>query len=466
MIRLLLGLSFLSILGCSEKSGECPSVFFGGEIVNPTSDYVVLYKNDSYVDSVKLDEGNRFAFNLQAIEEGLYHFDHSPELQYLYLQEGDSILIRLNTVEFDESLVFSGQGSEINNFLIEMFLTYEKESPFVYDYYALNPEEFKQKIDSLRNLKIASLEEMTQDNLLSEKALSIAKASIDYNNFIYKEKYPFYHKKKTDEETIHELSNGFYDYRSTLDLNRKDLAYFRPYFDFVKYHFGNLSYMSCMKSCGSAEKPGGKHLHFNKHKIKLVDSLVAETELRDMLFRNIAMDYLLKEHDSNKECQAFINKFDSLSTNDEHKEEIAHLYQGIQNLQPNYSLPDLMLLDTNNNEISLKDISKKKNTVFYFWTASQKKHFRNVSKQVRKLKKENPDLNFVGINLRNSHAQWVKMLDQHSMDKTNQYHGKNFKEVRNTMIIDGLNKCVIAKDTIIVDAFANLYASFEKQKKL
>ncbi|MEP5913204.1 MAG: transaldolase, partial [Flavobacteriaceae bacterium] len=135
MIRLLLGLSFLAILGCSEKSRDCPSVFFGGEIVNPTSDYVVLYRNDSYIDSVKLDDGNRFAFNLQAIEEGLYHFDHSPELQYLYLQEGDSILIRLNTVEFDESLVFSGQGSEINNFLVEMYLAHEKEEPLIYKLY-------------------------------------------------------------------------------------------------------------------------------------------------------------------------------------------------------------------------------------------------------------------------------------------------------------------------------------------
>ena len=62
MTRLLLSLSLLSVLACSTKSRECPSVFFGGEIVNPTSDYVVLYRNDNYIDSVKLDEGNRFAF--------------------------------------------------------------------------------------------------------------------------------------------------------------------------------------------------------------------------------------------------------------------------------------------------------------------------------------------------------------------------------------------------------------------
>ena len=37
--------------------------------------------------------------------------------------------------------------------------------------------------------------------------------------------------------------------------------------------------------------------------------------------------------------------------------------------------------------------------------------------------------------------------------------GENFKEIQMAMIIDGLNKCVIAKDTVIVDGFADLYKS-------
>ncbi|MEP5912419.1 MAG: transaldolase, partial [Flavobacteriaceae bacterium] len=321
-------------------------------------------------------------------------------------------------------------------------------------------EAFNIKIDSLKSIKVKHLEELVVDNELSERVLSMAKASIDYTSYLYKEKYPFYHKKKTGEETIHELSDEFYDYRNTINLNNAELAYFRPYFDFMKYHFGNLSYMACLKNCETPEKPFNKRLHFNKHKLKLVDSLVKETELRDMLFRNIAMDYLLKEHSSNAECKAFITKFDALSTNDDHKEEIAHLYQGIQNLQPNHNLPDLSVKDLNNNRISLKEISKEKNTVFYFWTASQKRHFRNVIKQVALLKKKHPKYNFVGINLRTSHAQWMRLVEEHQLEKDVQYWSENFKEVRNTMIIDGLNKCVIAKDTLIVDAFANLYTSF------
>ncbi len=461
MVRILLSLIVLSTFGCSNKNGECASVFFGGEIVNPTSDYVVLYRDDAYIDSVKLDDNNRFSFNLQGIDEGLYHFDHAPELQYVYLQEGDSLLARLNTVEFDESLVFSGTGSEVNNFLVEMFLAYENEEPQVYEYYPLPPEIFSKKIDSLREIKINHLNELVAESDLSERALDMAKASIDYNSYISKEKYPFYHKRKTGEETIHDLTGSFYAYRKNINLNNRDLTYFRPYFDFMKWHFGNMSYMTCLKDCGGDHEAVSDRLHFNKHKLYLVDSLVAEKEIRDILFRNIAVDYLLKEHNPSQECQAFIDKFHALSSNEEHKNEIDLLYKGIQHLQPNHPLPNFKLKDADNQEVSLKEIvGRKKNTVIYFWTASQRKHFRDVTQHVAELKKKYPQYNFVGVNLRTSYPQWKVLVEEYKLDKNNQFHGENFKEIQMAMIIDKINKCVITRDTVIVDAFADLYTSF------
>ncbi|MGN7513965.1 MAG: TlpA family protein disulfide reductase [Allomuricauda sp.] len=461
MVRFLLGLILLSsLVSCSGSPENGSSVFFGGEIVNPTSEYVVLYHNDSYVDSVKLDDNNHFAFELDGIEDGLYHFDHTPELQYVYLTKGDSLLARLNTVEFDESLVYSGKGSEINNFLIEIFLTNEKEEPLIKEYYNLAPEAFSEKIDSLHAIKVALLNELNADNQFTPKALAMAEASIDYNTYINKEKYPFYHKKETGEETIHELDEGFYGYRKNIDLNNKDLTYFRPYFDFMKWHFGNMSYMTCLENCSTNKQPVSDRLHFNKHKLTLVDSIVKQTDLRDILFRNVAMDYLLREHKPSEEATVFIDKFKSLSTNEEHQEEIDLLYKGIKNLQPNTAIPNVAVKDINNESVSLKDLTNnKKNTVFYFWTADQKSHFRNVNKHITSLEEKYPHYNFVGINLRTNFSQWKQLMDDYNLDTSKQFFGENFKELQMAMIIDGLNKCVIAKDTVVVDGFANLYTS-------
>lgn len=451
---------------CGEKSNTPQVVYFAGEIVNPTSDYVVLYKNDVVIDSAKLDKDNLFSFSIENIEEGLHHFDHAPELQYVYLEQGDSLLIRLNTIAFDESLVFSGTNEDVNNFMIEMFLNYEDEEHLIKSYYKLSPEDFSDKIDSLRNQKITELNALSVGDGLSDKAFAMAKASIDYNSYLYKEKYPFYHKNYTGENTFHQLDVAFYDYRKNLDVNDKDMVYFRPYYDFMIHHFGNLSYMACLKQCGMDSHLTKKnHLHLNRHKMTLIDSLVQEKNLRDNLFRNVTMDYLLKVHEVSEECDRFIADFQSLSENQYHKEEITNLYRGIKNLQANKEVPELLLESNSGQKTSLREIAQNNNTVFYFWTATQKRHFKNVIKHVKKLQKSHPQYNYVGINLKTSKPQWQAMVKEYELDTLNQFWGGDFERIQQSLIVDGLNKCVITEDALIVDAFANLYQSFSSNKK-
>ncbi|MBT8237645.1 MAG: transaldolase [Croceitalea sp.] len=466
MKRILLFFIAFAFLACGDKDKKTEGVFFAGEIVNPTSDYVVLYKNEIVIDSAKLDDNNRFYFALDTIDSGLHHFDHAPELQYVYLEKGDSLMVRLNTVAFDESLVFSGSNEDVNNFMIEMFLNYEDEDRLVNSYYKLAPDIFSSKIDSLRNQNLNELELLMEDGNLSKNAYAMAKASIDYNSFLFKEKYPFYHRKRTGEETLHELDPGFYNYRTGLDMNNKDLAYFRPYYDYMKYHLGNLSYMTCAVNCGmDMDNQSVNYLHLNKHKMAMIDSLVVEKELRNNLFRNVTMDYLLKMHDSSDDCDKFISDFEQLSSNESHKEEITNLYRGIKNLQAHKEIPHLLVQDVNGQETTLKNIAKNDKTVFYFWTGSQKRHFKNVSKHIARLEIDYPEYSFVGINLRTGHPQWLSMLAENKVDTKNQYWGKDFEAIQNTLIIDGLNKCLITEDSLIVDAFANLYRNFRPQKK-
>ena len=58
-------------------------------------------------------------------KNGLFNFFHPPEFQYLIINKGDSLVLRLNSLDFDESLIFSGKGSAKNNYLINVFLKHE-----------------------------------------------------------------------------------------------------------------------------------------------------------------------------------------------------------------------------------------------------------------------------------------------------------------------------------------------------
>ena len=305
-------------------------------------------------DSVKLDERNRFSFSLDSVSEGLHHFDHDPELQYVYLEGGDSLVIRLNTLYFDESLIFSGTGEEINNFLLERYLKHEDESGLIRSLYRLEPERFGKHIDSLIDTGLRAFTELEKEGTLSEKEEKIARASIVYHYNTYKEEYPFKHKRLTGQNAIGNLPENFYGYRKALERNDKDLTYLLPYYQFMINHVGNLSYMSCSEGCDIEDGVAQNPLHFNKHMLDVIDSLIEERELRDNLFRHVAFDYLLRAHDSEADNEIFIDDFHRLSDNNRHMKEIEALYEGIRNIQPNSRIPEVMVSDVNGKSVSLK----------------------------------------------------------------------------------------------------------------
>lgn len=460
MDKNLLYLFLFVLAGCSKGEKKSPNVFFAGEIVNPTSSHIVLYKGDKVIDSALLNEQNRFSFSFDSLPQGLYHFNHTPEYQYVYLQKGDSIMVRLNTIDFDESLVFSGRGSAISNFLLELFLAREDEMPLINNYYNLEASEFLKRVDSLKNRKVALLNDLQDEGEIVGDQLRVGKASIDYTYYTFKEKYPFRHKKLAHSGIMEKLPEEFYGYRSDLEFGDEELTYLRPYYNFMLNHIQNLAYMNCNKKCKVKEEIVRNQLHFNQHKLHLIDSLITAKELKDNLYRYVAFDYLLKVHDSEENNRIFIDEFHKLSKNNKHLNEIDKLYSGIASIQPNNVIPDVSVTNTAGETLSLREIAKDGKTVFYFWAADERRHFENITKRIAILTKQKPEYKYVGINMRTSEMLWKGMVEAAGLDKDLQFRSTDFKTLTESLIIYPPNKCVITEDTLIVDAFSNIYASF------
>lgn len=462
MIKNLLFLFLFTLAGCSNGEKKSPKVFFAGQIINPIDEYVVLYKGERVVDSAKLDEKNKFIFNLDSVDEGLHHFNNSRELQYVFLEKGDSLMIRLNTIDFDESLVFSGTTSsaEINNFLLELFLSNEKEENTIFkEFYGLEPLEFKNHIDSLRKEKIDNLENLTAEVQFSANALEIARASIDYTYYGYREIYPFAHKTHNGQIVLKNLPDDFYDYRKDISFKNPHLNYLRPYYEFMQAHIRNLSFSNCSAYCEIKGDEVRNQLHFNRHKLSLIDSLVKENELKDNLFRNVAFNYLLAANDTEKNIESFITDFHLRSGNNRHIEEINDLYRGIQNVQPKKKIPNVLVTNIEGNKISLQDISKNGKVVFYFWTGTDRSHFKDIVQRVEHLSKTKKDYTFVGINIKTDDSLWRGMVDSYGLDRAKQFKADNFEEITRALIIHHLNRCVITEDATIVDAFSDMYTA-------
>ncbi|GAB5474370.1 MAG: thioredoxin family protein [Maribacter sp.] len=462
MIKNLLFLFLIVLAGCNGEERKSPKVFFAGQIINPTDAYVVLLKGEKVIDSAKLDERNRFSFELDSITAGLHHFNHAPEYQYVYLETGDSLMARLNTIDFDESLVFSGTNSsaELNNFLLDLFLSNEKEeNAILKKFYGLEPQEFAHHVDSLRAEKLENLENLISEVELSDSAEAVAKASIDYTYFNYKEEYPFAHRKHTGQNVLKNIPKDFYDYREAISFTNPHLNYLRPYYDFMQAHIKNLSFSTCASSC---EIKGGhvrNQLHFNRHKLSLIDSLVQENELKDNLFRNVAFNYLLAANDTEKNIESFITDFHLRSGNNRHIKEINELYEGIQNVQPKKKIPNVLVSNMAGEKISLQDISKDGKVVFYFWTGDDRGHFKSILKRVEHLSETKKEYTFVGINIKTDDSTWRGMVDSYGLESEKQFKADDFEEITKALIIHHLNRCVITEDATIIDAFSDMYTA-------
>ncbi|MEJ2114431.1 MAG: hypothetical protein P8X62_12385, partial [Flavobacteriaceae bacterium] len=65
----LLFLVLFTLVGCqkdvTKEKGDY--AYFGGEIINPNSDYVVLSKSEEPLDTIYLDDNNRFIYKIEDV---------------------------------------------------------------------------------------------------------------------------------------------------------------------------------------------------------------------------------------------------------------------------------------------------------------------------------------------------------------------------------------------------------------
>lgn len=451
-------------LSCQKNTDSASTTtYFGGQIINPNDDYVLLFKDDVLIDSIILDTNNRFLLQIDSLVPGLYNFKHKPEYQYIYFEPGDSILIRLNTLEFDESLVFSGKGSEKNNFLIDSFIENENEEGLMYDLYDLSPDDFEKAIDSLHNRRLNKYNTFLLNNKLSQNSRELIAAGIDYPFYTAKEVYPFMHKNKWGKPTMNELPDSFYGFRKEVDFNNENLSHFRLYINYMTFYFNNLSYEMCQKKCN--EEILEKSLHYNIHKLALIDSVIAVDDIKNLLFRNTAYSYLFSNH-AHLNDEKFLKYFFQYSTDQKHDKEIDNLYHNIQNVQKGRVLPTIYLYNANGDSVNIHKTSlATKGTVYYFWSIYRQRHFRSLMKKIPLLREKYPEINFVGININDEPEKWLGLINLHNFDRENQYRTTNFNKMREILVMPTINKTIITDSKgRIVNAFANIYdATFEKQ---
>ncbi len=126
MRQLLLLFIAISIVGC-KKETEKPKdyVTLSGKITNMKSDSLIVLNQNSFKKTIKVNPDGTFSDTLK-VEPGLYIFHDGNESSRIFLKNGYDIKLTLDTNEFDETLNYTGEGSENSNYLAQHSLLQEK----------------------------------------------------------------------------------------------------------------------------------------------------------------------------------------------------------------------------------------------------------------------------------------------------------------------------------------------------
>lgn len=443
-----------AILGIScnhSKNNDCGSAWIGGEVVNPKKKYIIISKGRKIIDTVKLERDNHFQYHIEDLDPGIYFFSHN-EYQAIYIEPNDSIMLRVNTVEFDESLAFTGKGSHKNNLLMDLFLLNEEVDDIMPSMYVLEPSVFEQKLDSIKLERNKLVHDFIDKKGASKNFKETVRVAIDYGLYAKKELYISANARKKVYNNSVEIPASFYNFRKNVDLNYEHYRTFYPYYRFLSFYLDNLSY----------DQYQGKELFdresftHNFIKNKIIDSLVHNDSLKNGLLRGNVGRYFLNAKNEEEELR-LLKQYKSISTNESDKREIEKIAVASVLLTPGHIIPNLKLLTTDN---TIKDLHSvlNKPSVLYFWSDKSIKHYKNIHIRADELRSKYPEYQFIGINVDTHFKKWLKIIQKSEYHPIDEYQFENFDEAEMKLIISSLNKAMILDaDGKIWDGNTNIF---------
>lgn len=141
-MKKLLIIGVLAIVASCKEEAPKDYVTFSGKIENSDAE-IVSINSRNYRKELKVNADGSFSDTLK-IQPGIYYFDDDNESTQLFLKNGYNLNMYVDANNFDETVKYTGKGSENSNYLAEKILFEEKT--YDQDFDALGMNELDAKI--------------------------------------------------------------------------------------------------------------------------------------------------------------------------------------------------------------------------------------------------------------------------------------------------------------------------------
>ncbi len=414
MKKLFIVVIALSIFSCTKQEKPIDYAVFSGKILNPDGGKFSIRNSEKEIKEIVINEDGTFSDTLQNIEKGYYTFKYANETASFYLLPGYNLNLSLDPKKFDETIEYTGNGSEENNYLAQKFMNEEGLGKLAtYQYLGtLEENKYVQLTDSVKQLELDFLNK--QENL-DKEFKTLEEASITYKEALQLKRFELYKRFVTKNDGFVK-SNNFPDFESGLNLEDENLLALGNYKNYLNAYYADLSSENAKKDSIATDIAY----------LKTVSKEVKSPEIKEYLLYGAAKYNV----SYTKELQNYHDIFMANSTNEEHKKDITEKYNKLIKLSKGEPSPKFV--DYENfagGTTSLDDLKGKYVyvDVWATWCGPCKREIPSLKELEKEYHNKNIAFVSMSIDRKNDYDKWRTMVKEKELSGVQIYAPNDWK---------------------------------------
>ncbi|PKP11131.1 MAG: TlpA family protein disulfide reductase [Bacteroidetes bacterium HGW-Bacteroidetes-3] len=298
----------VAILSCKNEK-ESDFVVISGKIINNRGSEITFKKpyNKEFNETIKLARDGSFLDTL-LIETGIYTFQYGRNRTEIFVEAGSNLAINFDSNNFENTLTFSGKGSEISTYLFQKQNTEKKLLGENNSIYILDEASYVSKLKEIKD----TLEKLVSSSKgISNDFEEKEKRNLNYTYLVRLNNYQMFHSHYAKDPGF-KTSDGFLKGLEEIKYdNEEDFLYATDYRTLV------TSYYRKQASELARKEKIDNDIAF----IKVVGALEKNTMKNDLIYERIKYAFPTTE-----DLEGLYKQFMATSTNETHKKEITESY--------------------------------------------------------------------------------------------------------------------------------------------
>lgn len=301
-------IAFIAIVSCKNDT-KTGSIVISGKITNNRGSEIAFKKPNykEFSETIKVALDGSFMDTL-LIESGSYTFQYGRNRAEIFVEAGDNLTINFDTRDFENTLIFSGEGSEISTYLFEKQKAEKKLLGEDNSTYILGEVAFVSKLKEIKG----TLERLISSskgisNIFKEKE----KRNLNYTYLVRRNNYQMFHRHYANDANF-KTSDGFLKGLDEITYNNEeDFIYSADYRTLVTSYYRKKA----------AEVARKEKINNDIAFIKVVGALQKNAMKNELIYERVKYAFTNSE-----DLEGLYNQFMTTSTNETHKKEITESY--------------------------------------------------------------------------------------------------------------------------------------------